>query len=65
MHDSKGPMTINLDADGHNAKGRNLFRIHGDTSSNKKDASEGCIILPPAIRKKITTSNCKTLIVVR
>jgi hypothetical protein len=51
---STGPITMNLTPVGHNARGRTLFRIHGN---NKKDnASEGCIILPPNVRQMIANS---------
>lgn len=60
---TKGPMTMNLNPFGHHAFGRTLFRIHGNNRIN--DASEGCIILHPEIRKKIGESNDKVLIVVR
>ena len=65
VHASKGPITINLDPIGHDAKGRTLFRIHGDNKSMNKTASEGCIILPLDIRNKISSSDSKILIVVR
>lgn len=60
---TKGPMTMNLTPFGHNALGRTLFRIHGNNTKN--DASEGCIILTPDIRKKIAESSDRVLIVVR
>ena len=37
-----------------NTFGRSLFRIHGD--NNRHDASHGCIILGPAIRRLISRS---------
>jgi hypothetical protein len=46
---------MNLDpVDGTNTFGRSLFRIHGDNA--RHDASEGCIILGPSIRKLIAAS---------
>lgn len=60
---TKGPMTMNLTPFGHNAFGRTLFRIHGN--NRKNDASEGCIIFGPDIRKKIGESSDRILIVVR
>lgn len=60
---TKGPITMNLNPFGHNAFGRTLFRIHGN--NRKNDASEGCIILTPDIRKKIGDSSDKVLVVVR
>jgi hypothetical protein len=60
---SKGPMTMNLNPFGHNASGRTLFRIHGNNRIN--DASQGCIILGPDLRKKLGKSSDRVLIVVR
>ena len=60
---TKGPMAMNLTPFSHNALGRTLFRIHGNNTKN--DASEGCIILTPDIRKKIVESSDMVLIVVR
>lgn len=62
-HPSLGPVVMNLDPVGHTARGRTHFRIHGDNTSN--DASEGCIILGPSIRKKIAASADRKLEVVR
>lgn len=62
-HPTLGPIVMNLDPVGHNARGRTLFRIHGDNSAN--DASEGCIILGRAIREKIAASSLRKLEVVR
>ena len=62
--DSKGPLTIDLEPVGHNAHGRTLFRIHGDSIRNPGTASEGCIIMPRSIRQKIAGSADKTLTVV-
>ena len=54
---------MNLDPVGHNAHGRTHFRIHGNNASN--DASEGCIVLPPAVRRLIAGSADNRLEVVR
>lgn len=57
-----GPITMDLaPLAGTNTYGRSLFRIHGDNANH--DASEGCIILGPAIRRQIDASHDKTLIV--
>lgn len=54
-HPHLGPCVMNLDAmDGTDTFGRSLFRIHGDNA--RHDASEGCIILGPAIRRHIARS---------
>jgi hypothetical protein len=54
-HPHLGPCVMNLDPiEGTNTFGRSLFRIHGDNA--RHDASEGCIILGPSIRKLIAAS---------
>jgi hypothetical protein len=58
-----GPITMNLDPlPGTNVFGRSLFRIHGDNANH--DASHGCIILGPAIRRQIDASHDRVLTVV-
>lgn len=42
--------------------GRSAFRIHGDNVQH--DASHGCIILGPAIRRKIAASADRELVVI-
>lgn len=55
-----GPMTMDLDPlPGAETYGRSLFRIHGDSANH--DASHGCIILGPAIRRQIEDSEDRTL----
>jgi hypothetical protein len=56
---------FDLAPDGHDAHGRTEFLIHGDSKKNPGDASEGCIILSPMIRKKIADSGVVRLRVVR
>lgn len=57
-----GPITMDLDpAPGTNTYGRSLFRIHGDNVNH--DASHGCVILGPAIRRQIDLSDDRTLTV--
>lgn len=49
-----GPFAIILDPDpSTNTFGRSAFRIHGDNSKGDRSASNGCIILPRAIRDKL------------
>jgi hypothetical protein len=50
----RGPVVLALTPVGHNAHGRTDFLIHGNNSKN--DASEGCIILGPDLRKKVANS---------
>ncbi len=57
--DRLGPIVMNLDPDGHDACHRSLFRIHGDNKTH--DASHGCIILGPSIRRLIADSADKVL----
>jgi hypothetical protein len=54
---------MNLSPIGHNAHGRTAFRIHGDSRLRPGTASEGCIVLPLAIRQKIADSNDKEIFV--
>jgi hypothetical protein len=71
-YDSKnvGPYALQLEAvdgkpdDVHAGTGRSAFRIHGDSARSPGDASNGCIILPRAIREKIWTSGDRMLRVV-
>lgn len=57
-----GPIVMNLDPLGHDALGRTDFRIHGDNA--RHDASHGCIILGPAIRRMIADSPDHNLTVI-
>ncbi len=68
---SVGPYTITLwrlddvrldDVD--QFTGRGAFRIHGDNRQLNRSASEGCIILPRAVREQMWTSGDHELIVV-
>ncbi len=61
-HDKLGPITMNLTpTESTNTFGRSAFRIHGDNARN--DASHGCIILGPDIRRRIGASGDKFLTV--
>lgn len=54
-HPRLGPCVMNLDPMPETQTfGRDLFRIHGDNA--RHDASHGCIILGPAIRRLIARS---------
>lgn len=46
-----GPVCLPLEPWHHDALGRSGFYIHGDTRDH--DASRGCIILPPEVRKRL------------
>jgi hypothetical protein len=57
-----GPCVMHLDPlPGTNTFGRSLFRIHGDNA--RHDASHGCIILGPAIRRLIAADPDRALLV--
>ncbi len=56
---------IDLTPTGHDAHGRTEFLIHGDSKSSPGDASEGCIILPVDVRKKVAGSGVSRLRVVK
>jgi hypothetical protein len=49
---------------GQNMFGRDAFLIHGDNSKHDNSASEGCIILGPAIREQISKNSVSKLTVV-
>lgn len=53
---SVGPYAIFLEPVGHNAHGRSLFRVHGDSVSAPGTASHGCIILPRSLRLEMWAS---------
>jgi len=64
-HPRKGPYTMTLSPYGHDAHGRTNFLIHGENPDNIGNSSEGCIILPLPIRKRIAASGDSSLTVVR
>jgi hypothetical protein len=52
---SKGPTTLVLTpAKSNNMYGRSGFLIHGDNSKRDNSASQGCIIVGPDARNKIS-----------
>ncbi len=57
-----GPIVMNLDPVAHDACGRSEFRIHGDSANH--DASHGCVILGPSIRRLIADSPDRALEVI-
>lgn len=64
-HPRKGPLVMSLTPVGHNARGRTGFLIHGESIRHPGDASEGCIILGPDLRRKIAESRDYDLEVTR
>lgn len=56
-----GPIVMNLDPTG-DALGRSAFRIHGDNVIH--NASHGCIILGPALRRAVSDSKDRELTVI-
>ncbi len=61
-----GPNAIPLTpSHGTNTYGRDGFQIHGDNRRGDRSASQGCIILDPAIRNQIINSNDNVLRVVQ
>jgi hypothetical protein len=61
----KMPNCFDLTPDGHDARGRTEFLIHGDSKTDPGNASEGCIILSLDVRKKIAESGISKLRVVK
>lgn len=60
-HQSKGPICMRLSPVDHDALKRSGFLIHGNNKTN--DASEGCIILGPDIRRHVSKATDRRLIV--
>jgi Protein of unknown function (DUF2778) len=61
--DKLGPCVMSLTpAVGDEMYGRSGFFIHGNNAAN--DASHGCIILGPSIRRMIASSADRTLVVI-
>ncbi len=53
--DKVGPYALPLTpAAGTNTWGRSAFRMHGDNKTHT--ASHGCLIMPPAVRRKVYES---------
>lgn len=63
--DTHGPYVLRLAPHADNEMcGRSGFLIHGDSKSKPGTASQGCIILPRAVREKIWQSGDRELEVV-
>ncbi|WP_174291457.1 tlde1 domain-containing protein [Sphingomonas bacterium] len=58
-----GPHVMRLTPQGHTALGRSGFLIHGDNRTHT--ASQGCVILDPNVRNRISASRDLTLEVVQ
>ena len=59
-----GRIAIPLAPHLHRAHSRTYFRIHGDSASHPGEASKGCIILPRDVRKMMSYSVDRILLVV-
>lgn len=57
-----GPNVLPIAPVGHEAFGRTSFQIHGNNRTD--NASHGCIIMPPAVRRQIADSGDHDLEVV-
>lgn len=55
-HPRLGPCVAALTPVGHDAHGRSAFFIHGDNRAANHTASDGCIVLAPAIRRAMAAS---------
>ena len=63
--DHLGPLALPLYPDHANAMfGRSGFFMHGDNSKMNHTASNGCIIMPPQVRKTVNEAYVKKLHVV-
>ena len=64
--ETHGPHVMDLTPVGHTALGRSQFLIHGDrVAGPPRSASQGCIILPPDVRDRISGSGDNSLVVDR
>lgn len=60
-----GPTVMRLKPYPENAMfKRSGFLMHGDNQKHNKTASCGCIVLPPGVRKTVSLSPCRELLVV-
>jgi hypothetical protein len=60
-----GPYSMDLSPASSNAMyGRAGFRMHGDSVEHPGCASEGCVIMPPAVRHAVWASEDHGLVVV-
>lgn len=59
-----GPFSIELQPDGHTARGRNGFFIHGESERNRGQASQGCPIFTRRQREAIRDSGVRRFDVV-
>lgn len=65
LHPRLGPTTMDLVPDPRNEMyGRDLFRIHGDSSDHPGWASDGCIVTFLPIRKQFAASMDRDLEVI-
>jgi hypothetical protein len=59
-HPRLGPVCMNLEPlPGTEVFGRSLFRIHGDNATN--DASHGCLVTGPGVRRAMAASRDRVL----
>jgi hypothetical protein len=63
-HPKLGPIAMRLTQTSGESFGRGGFFVHGDNSLGNESASEGCIILPRAVRMQIAASGDQALTVV-
>ena len=65
-HRTKGPAVLRLTpTPGCDVHERSGFLIHGDSIAHPGTASQGCIVLPRAARRRIVTSGARALTVIR
>ena len=57
-----GPHVMHLDPEGWDGGGRTVIRCHGDNSRGDASASDGCLILPPALRQALSSSAALLLV---
>lgn len=60
-----GPFVLPLTPDPRNdMHGRSAFLIHGDSLTRPGEASDGCIVLPRAIRERVAKALDQRLVVI-
>lgn len=63
-HPTTGPLSMRLmPLMGTDTFGRSGFLMHGDNSQHDDSASEGCIVISENVRRQVSTSPDRTLLV--
>lgn len=64
-HPLAGPVCMRLTPEvGTETFGRDGFLMHGDLPGGKREASEGCVVMPRTVREQVAASEDRALVVV-